>query len=152
MASSSLVSTGARWSTSSAGLPNPSGSALVSHPLLPPQDCTPSAAPCPFVPPFLLGSSFPPAPPQSLCHSGSAAIAEATSSALSLRILGFNLACQLSASGSTTTCSATVGRPPAVVSPSSTLAPPCISSTIISQPPGVISPSSTMVPPSVSST
>ncbi|KAL0161813.1 hypothetical protein M9458_041209, partial [Cirrhinus mrigala] len=43
-------------STSSTGLP------LV--PLIPPRECTPLAAPRPFVPPVLLGSSFPPAPPQ----------------------------------------------------------------------------------------
>ncbi len=70
-----------------------------------------------------------------LCRSGSTAafrspaftsVAEASGSALALRILGITLALRLSvaASGSTTTCSAAVGQPHGVGDHSSTMAPP----------------------------
>ncbi len=51
-------------------------------------------------------------------------------SALALRILSVALAHRLSASGSSTTCSAAVGRPPGVISPSSTMAPRSVGSTM----------------------
>ncbi|KAI2644851.1 Zinc metalloprotease ZmpB [Labeo rohita] len=79
--------------------------------------------------------------PSVLCRSGSAAdlwssasasIARALGSALALRVLGvaLDLWLSVSASGSTSTCSAAVGRPPGVVSPSSTMAPPSVGSTV----------------------
>ncbi|KAI2644847.1 Unconventional myosin-IXb [Labeo rohita] len=76
-----------------------------------------------------------------LCRSGSAVdlrisvsalVARALGSAWALRILGVakDHRVSVSASGSTTTCSASVGRPPGVVSLSSTMAPPSIGSTV----------------------
>ncbi|KAL0168397.1 hypothetical protein M9458_036619, partial [Cirrhinus mrigala] len=78
-----------------------------------------------------------------LCHSGSSAdlqiststsVARALGSALALWILGVTqdhwLSVSVSASGSTSTCSATVGRPPGVVSLSSTMTPPSIGSAV----------------------
>ncbi|KAI2647746.1 hypothetical protein H4Q32_023971 [Labeo rohita] len=64
--------------------------------------------------------------------SASALVARALGSALALRILGVALDLQLSvsASGSTSTCSAAVGRPHGVVSHSSTMAPPSVGSTV----------------------
>ncbi|KAL0177711.1 hypothetical protein M9458_026605, partial [Cirrhinus mrigala] len=60
----SLLSAMAHQSTSSAGLPCPSGSALVAnHP--PPQDSTPPAVPRPSVHLALSGTSFPPGQPWS---------------------------------------------------------------------------------------
>ncbi|KAL0146543.1 hypothetical protein M9458_058174 [Cirrhinus mrigala] len=50
IASSSLISLAPAWTVT---------------PLPPPQDCTAPAARCPFIPLASLGSSFPPAPPQS---------------------------------------------------------------------------------------
>ncbi|KAI2652700.1 Armadillo repeat-containing X-linked protein 2 [Labeo rohita] len=87
-----------------------------------------------------------------LCRSGSAAdlrisasasVARALGSAWALRILGVALDHRLSvsASGSTTTCSASVGRPHGVVSLFSTMAPPYIGSTP--------SPVSSLAPPSI---
>ncbi|KAL0153752.1 hypothetical protein M9458_050943 [Cirrhinus mrigala] len=138
---SSLVSTVARQPTSSTGLPRPSGSALVGrcpafasglrssgsasslHPtgsvgLLPPSSST-----------FVLGCSCSAA---DLRSSASASVARALGSALTLRILGVALDYRLSVStsGSTSTCSAAVGRPPGVVNPSSTMAPPSVGSTV----------------------
>ncbi|KAL0147156.1 hypothetical protein M9458_057680, partial [Cirrhinus mrigala] len=52
---------------------------------------------------------------------------KAVCSALTLRILGFALAHRLTVS---TSGSATVGRPPGVFSPSFTMAPPSIGSTV----------------------
>ncbi|KAL0190472.1 hypothetical protein M9458_013170, partial [Cirrhinus mrigala] len=129
-----------RRPTSSTGLPRPSGSALVG--------CRPAIAlglhssgfasslhPTGSV--GLLPSS---GSPSVLCRSGSAAdlrssasasVARALGSALALRILGvaLDLWLSVSTSGSTSTCSA-VGRPPGVVSPSSTMAPPSVGSTV----------------------
>ncbi|KAI2652954.1 Gasdermin-E [Labeo rohita] len=129
---SSLISTVARWPTSSTGLPRPSGSTLVGrcpafasglrssssasslHPtgsvgLLPPSSST-----------FVLGCSC------------SALDLRSSASASTLRILGVALDYRLSVStsGSTSTCSATVSRPPGVVSSSSTMAPPSVGSTV----------------------
>ncbi|KAI2653668.1 Zinc metalloprotease ZmpB [Labeo rohita] len=138
---SSLVSTIARRPTSSTGLPRPSGSALVGrcpafasglrssgsasslHPtgsvgLLPPSSST-----------FVLGCSCSAA---DLWSSASASVARALGSASTLRILGVALDYRLSVStsGSTSTCFAAVGRPPGVVNPSSTMAPPSVGSTV----------------------
>ncbi len=76
-----------------------------------------------------------------LCRSGStaafripasASVAWATCCIVVLWILPVALAHQLSvsASGSSTTCSAAVGWPPEVVSPSSSMAPPSVGSTV----------------------
>ncbi|KAI2660973.1 hypothetical protein H4Q32_027566 [Labeo rohita] len=107
---SSLVSTVARWPISSTGLPRPSGSALVGrHPAIASELHSSSSA-------------------SVLCHSGSAAdlrISALVSRALALRILGVPQDHQLSVftSGSTFT---SVGRPPGVVSPFSSTAPPSV--------------------------
>ncbi len=109
---------------------------VVDHPA--PRYSTPPAAPRPsgsirLLHPF--GSS------SVLCRSGStvaiwitvsASVASTICSALVPRILPVALAHRLSvsASGSSTTCSAAVGRPPGVISPSSTMAPPSIGSTV----------------------
>ncbi|KAL0159333.1 hypothetical protein M9458_043058, partial [Cirrhinus mrigala] len=76
-----------------------------------------------------------------ICHSGfttalripaSALVIGAICSSFVLQILGVTLARRfsVSASGSTTTCSAAIDRPPGVGSPSSTMAPPSIGSTV----------------------
>ncbi|KAI2650476.1 Nitrite reductase (NADH) large subunit [Labeo rohita] len=131
---SSLVSTVARRSTSSTGLHCPFGSAPVCrHPTfasgLHSSGCASSLRPT--------GSPL----SSVLCRSGSAAdlrisasamVARALGSTLALRILGIaqDHRLSVSTSGSTTTCSASVGRPPGVVSLSSTMAPPSIGSTV----------------------
>ncbi|KAI2666535.1 Chromatin-remodeling ATPase INO80 [Labeo rohita] len=100
-----------------------SGSASTLHPtgsvgLLPPSSST-----------FVLGCSCSAADLQS---SASASVARALGSTSALWILGVALDhwLSVSASGSTSTCSATVSRPPGVVSPSSTMAPPSVGSTV----------------------
>ncbi len=111
-------STSAPSSLASTGLPRPSGSALVG--------CRPAIA----------TGSVELLPPASstlvLSRSGSAAdlrisasVARAPGSTLAPRILGISLARWVSASGSSSTCSATVGRPPGVSGHSSSMAPPC---------------------------
>ncbi|KAI2659517.1 ATP synthase subunit a [Labeo rohita] len=138
---SSLVSTVARRSTSSTGLHRPSSSALVSRrPTfasgLYSSGCASSLRPTSSV------DLLPPAGTASVLYrSGSAAdlrisvsalVARALGSAWDLRILGVakDHRLSVSASGSTTTCSASVGRPHGVVSLSSTMAPPSIGSTV----------------------
>ncbi|KAL1250872.1 hypothetical protein QQF64_018668 [Cirrhinus molitorella] len=83
----------------------------VDHPQS--RDFPPPATPRPSIPPALSGSSFPPAP------SRPRAPVPPVPPWLSV-----------SASGSTTTCSAAIGRPPGVGSPSSTMAPPSVGSTV----------------------
>ncbi|KAL1259861.1 hypothetical protein QQF64_010438 [Cirrhinus molitorella] len=138
MAPSSLISTVARRST---GLPRPYGSAPVSrHPAvasgLHSSGCASSLRPSGSAG-LLLPSSSASVLDRSgstaaLRISASASVAGAICSALALRILGVapDLRLSVSASGSTTTCSAAVGRPPGVVSPSSTMAPPSVGSTV----------------------
>ncbi|KTF81651.1 hypothetical protein cypCar_00038985 [Cyprinus carpio] len=81
------------------------------------------------------------APTSVLCRSGStmafqipafASVTNAICSALALQILGVTLVHRfsISASGSSSTCSAAISRTPGVVSPSSTIAPPSIGSTL----------------------
>ncbi len=105
---------------------------------LPPRASTPPATPRPSDSVRLL---LPSGSTLVLCLSGSTAafripasgsVAWAICSALALRILPIALAHRLSVStsGSTSTCSATVGRPPGVVSPSSTISPPSVGSTV----------------------
>ncbi len=71
-----------------------------------------------------------------LSHSGSgviwisASVARALGSTLAPWILGIHLACWLSALGSSTTCSAAVGRPPGVGGNPSSIAPPSVGSTV----------------------
>ncbi|KAI2656688.1 ATP-dependent helicase brm [Labeo rohita] len=136
---SSLVSTVARRSTSSTGLHRPFGSAPVCrHPTfasgLHSSGCVSSLRPTGSV--ELLHPSG-----TVLCRSGSAADLWISASALVARALGSTLALRIlcvtqdhrlsvSTSGSTTTCSASVGPPHGVVSPSSTMAPPSIGSTV----------------------
>ncbi|KAL1268666.1 hypothetical protein QQF64_034029 [Cirrhinus molitorella] len=116
--------------------PRPSDPAAALWHLAP---SSPSSTIDPLAPP---GSLVPTAPLRSasvldrsgyaaaLRISASASVAGATCSALALRILGVALDHRLSASGSTSTCSATVGQPHGVVSPSSTMAPPSIGSAV----------------------
>ncbi|KAI2646483.1 Macrophage-stimulating protein receptor [Labeo rohita] len=119
------------------GPPAPSGSIVLSlRPGLHSSGCASSLRPT--------GSMdlLPPAGTTSvLCCSGSAAdlrisvsalVARALGSTLALRILGVaqDHRLSVSTSGSTTTCSASVGRPPGVVSLSSTMAPPSVGSTV----------------------
>ncbi|KAI2657357.1 DNA-directed RNA polymerase II subunit RPB1 [Labeo rohita] len=133
-----LVSNVARRPTSSTGLPRPSGSALIGRRPAIASGLHSSGCASSLPPPQL---SVAPAP---LRISASASVARALGSALAHRILGVAQDHWLSvyASGSTSTCSATIGRPPGVVSPSSTMAPPSIGSALD---PSV----SSMVPPSV---
>ncbi|KAL1276944.1 hypothetical protein QQF64_023617 [Cirrhinus molitorella] len=108
MAPSSLISTVARRSTSSTGLPRPYGSAPVSrHPAITSGLHSSGCA-------------------SLLRTSGSAGLLPPSSSASVAPAL---LRLSVSASGSTT-CSAAVSRPPGVVSPSSTMAPPSVGSTV----------------------
>ncbi|KAI2646012.1 Obscurin [Labeo rohita] len=135
------ISTVARQSTSCTGLHRPSGSALVSRrPTfasgLYSSGCASSLRPSGSV------DLLPPTGTASvLCRSGPAAdlrisvsalVARALGSAWVLRILGVAKDHRLavSASGSTTACSASVGRPHGVVSLSSTMAPPSIGSIV----------------------
>ncbi|KAI2650017.1 IgA FC receptor [Labeo rohita] len=107
---------------------------VVDH--SPPRGSTPPATPCPsgsvrlFLP---SGSTL------VLCHSSStvafwipAMVAGDICSALTLRILGVTLAhcLSISASGFTTKCSVAIGQTPGVISPSSTITPPSVSSTV----------------------
>ncbi len=83
---------------------------------------------------WLRGLLLPSSSTSVLCRSGSTftSVAEASGSTLALRILGFTPALQLSvtASGSTTTCSAAVGRPHGVGGHSSIMAPPSVGSSM----------------------
>ncbi|KAI2653852.1 Chromatin-remodeling ATPase INO80 [Labeo rohita] len=113
------------------GPPAPPGSLIP--PALPwsvvvppsPQDSTPLAAPRRSVPPAPLGSSLPPAPPQSSVGP------------TPLRTFGFpsrlpepwDHRLSVFASGSTST-STSIGRPPGVVSPFSTMAPLSVGSAV----------------------
>ncbi|KAI2651799.1 Tetratricopeptide repeat protein 17 [Labeo rohita] len=142
MAPSSLLSTMARQSTSSAGIPRLSSSALVSHRPSATSGLPSPATPCPSRSDSLLlpfGSTL------VLCCSSStvafqiptsALVSAAICSTFALPILPITLAHRLSISasgsttGSTTTCSTTVSRPSRVVSPSSTMALPSIGSTV----------------------
>ncbi|KAI2652502.1 Formate--tetrahydrofolate ligase [Labeo rohita] len=135
---SSLISTDTCRATSSTGLHHPSGSTLVGRrPTIASGlhsfGCTSSLRPIGSV-----GLLPPSSSASALCHSGSlrnstfASVARALGSALALRILGvaLDLRLSVSASGSTSTCSATVGRPPRVVSSSSTMALPSVGSAV----------------------
>ncbi|KAL1279536.1 hypothetical protein QQF64_026209 [Cirrhinus molitorella] len=125
----------------------PPGSLVPTAPLwsvvtLPsPLDSTPPAAPRRSVPPARLDSSFPPAQPRSsitpatLRLSGS--LSPPRSQVPPVPPWPFQILCvaldhrlSVSASGSTSTCSATVGQPHGVVSPSSTMAPPSVGSAV----------------------
>ncbi|KAI2649884.1 putative lysophospholipase [Labeo rohita] len=107
----SLVSTVAHQPTSSTGLPHPSGSALVGR--------------CPAIASGLRLCLGAPshwlrwAPPFLQLRLSNLSLGLIS---LALRILGDALSCRLSVS--TSTFSAAVGRPPGVVSPSFTIAPP----------------------------
>ncbi|KAL0163502.1 hypothetical protein M9458_039255, partial [Cirrhinus mrigala] len=138
---SSFVSTVPRRPTSSTGLPRPSGSALVGRRPAIALGLHSSGFASSLHPTGSVGLLPPSGSPSVLCRSGSAAdlrssasasVAGALGSALALRILGvaLDLWLSVSASGSTSTCSAAVGRPPGVVSPSSTMAPPSVGSTV----------------------
>ncbi|KAL0192002.1 hypothetical protein M9458_010298, partial [Cirrhinus mrigala] len=138
---SSLISTVARRPTSSTGLPRPSGSALVGRRPAIASGLHSSGFASSLRPAGSVGLLPPSGSTSVLCRSGSAAdlrisasasVARALGSALALRILGvaLDLWLSVSASGSTSTCSAAVGRPPGVVSPSSTMAPPSVGSTV----------------------
>ncbi|KAL0149098.1 hypothetical protein M9458_055530 [Cirrhinus mrigala] len=111
---SSLVSTVARRSNSSTGLHRPFGSAPVCHhPTIVSGFYSSGCA-----------SSLHPTGSVELLHpSGTASVLCRSGSAVDLRI-------SVSALGSTTTCSASVGRPHGVASLSSTMAPPSIGSTV----------------------
>ncbi len=128
----SLLSTVARQSTSSAGLPRPSGSTLVCR-----------------RPVLALGLHFSNSStlrwtPLSLqLHLGPLSLRSLPDPRLSLvrlnhlpqlvlRILLVALACLLSVSTlcSSSTCYATIGRPSGVISPSSSMAPPAIGLTV----------------------
>ncbi len=136
MAPCSLLSAVAHLSTGSAGLPRPSGSALVCHRPscasgLHSSSCASSLRLVRLLHLFCSSSV--------LCRSGStaalwipasASVASAICSAWALRILPIALALRLSTSGSSTTCSAAIGRPPGVVSHSSSMAPPTVGSTV----------------------
>ncbi len=141
MASSFLVSTGARQSTSSTGLPRPSGSALVSRPPTSTSGLHSSGYATSLHPSGSIGLLLPSSSTSVLCRYGSAAafrssaftsVAEASGSTLALQILSFTPALWLSvtASGSTTTCSAAVGRPHGVGGHSSIMAPPSVGSSV----------------------
>ncbi len=101
-----------------------------------PQDSAPPAAPRRSIQPAPVGSFLPPAPPWSSVAPAlpriSTSVTRALGSTLAPRILGMPLArwLSVSASGSSTTCSAAVGRPPGVGSHSSSMAPPSIGSTM----------------------
>ncbi len=99
-----------------------------------PRDSSPLAAPRCSIPPAPLGSFLPSAPPGSSVAQPriSALFARALCSTLAPRILGIPLArwLSVSASGSSTTCSAAVGRPPGVSGHPSSMAPPSVGSTV----------------------
>ncbi|KAL0168879.1 hypothetical protein M9458_037101 [Cirrhinus mrigala] len=123
---SALVSIVGHRSTSSTVSSAPPWSVVVPPS---PQDSVPLAAPRHFVLPAPKDSTLPPAqPPSSVAPapprtSGSPPTPWSPEPELDLRLF-------ISASGSFTSCSASVGRPPGVISPSSTMAPPSISSTV----------------------
>ncbi|KAI2656014.1 Intersectin-1 [Labeo rohita] len=118
MAGGSLVSTSSLRVLDSAPAFQPSGSALA-----------PSSPLSPVGPPAPPGSlalvSRHPAIASGLHFSSSTSVFCRSGSATDLRILCVTWTCRLSVStsGSTSTCSAAVGQPPGVVSPSSTMAP-----------------------------
>ncbi len=141
MAPSTLLSAVARQSTGSAGLPSPSGSALVCRRPSAASGLHSSSYTSSLHPSGSVRLLLPSGSTLVLCHSGStaafrnpssASVTGAICSALALRILPVALADQLSfsTSGSSSTCSAAIGRPPGVVSPSSTTAPPSVGSTV----------------------
>ncbi len=140
-APSSLASTVIHRSSSSTGLPRPSGSALVrrrpaiASGLLS-SGCASSLRPTgsvgllpPFSSTWVLSRSCSAA---DLRSSAFALVARALGSTLAPRILGIPLArwLSVSASGSSTTCSATFGRPPGVGGHHSSMAPPSVGSTV----------------------
>ncbi len=104
-------------------------------PLPPPRDYTPPATPRPFIPLAPVGLFLPSSSTSVLCCSAAAfrstaytSVTKASGSALAFRIFGLTLALRLSvaSSGSTTTCSAAVGRSHGVSGHSSTMAPPSL--------------------------
>ncbi len=125
----------------------PSSPPWPVSPPAPPGSLVPPAPPWSVVDHLPLRDSIPPAAPRPsgsvrlLLSFGStvafqipasASVAGAICSALALQILLVALAHRfsISASGSTSTCSAAVGQYPGVISPSSTMAPPSIVSTL----------------------
>ncbi len=141
MVPSSLLSTVARQSSSSAGLPRPSGTALVWRR----PSCTSGLHSSGFASSLHPSGSVrllhPLGSSSLLCHSGSTAasrihasalVAVTICSALVPRILPITLALRLSisASGSSSTCSAAIGRPPGVGGHSSSMAPPSVGCTV----------------------
>ncbi|KAL0150803.1 hypothetical protein M9458_053885 [Cirrhinus mrigala] len=123
----------------STGLPHPSSSTLVARRPAIASGLHSSSCVLSLHPTGFIGLLPPSGSASDLCRSGSAmelrisaSVARALGSALALRILSVSQDHRLSvsASGSTTTCSASNGRPPRVVSPSSTMAPPSVSPTV----------------------
>ncbi|KAI2662375.1 Nuclear factor of activated T-cells, cytoplasmic 3 [Labeo rohita] len=140
MAPSSFLSAVASQSTSSTGLPLPSGSALVSHGPSATSRLHCTSFTLSLCPSGSVGLLVPSSSTLVLCHSGftaafwiptCASVALTISSTLALRIFSITLALQLfiSALGFITTGSATYSRLPGVVSPFSTMASPSIGST-----------------------
>ncbi len=138
MASSLLLSTVARQSTSSAGLPRPSGSALVWR--RPP--CTSGLHSSSFAsslrPSGFVRLLHPLGSSSLLCRSGSTAASRihalrrspAQSAPPSTSGSSPSPLLSVSASDSSSTCSATVGQPPGVGGHSSSMAPPSVGSTV----------------------
>ncbi|KAI2664512.1 SLIT and NTRK-like protein 4 [Labeo rohita] len=125
IASSSLVSTGAHLSTSSTGLPYPFDSALVSRPPSSTSGLHSFGCALSLRPSDSFGLLLPSSSTPVLCRYGSdhdlpdLCLYPSRQS----RLL-------VSASGSTTTSSGAVSRPPGVVSPSSTMTTPSVDSTV----------------------
>ncbi len=135
MAPSSLLSAVVHLPIGSAGLPRSSSSALVWRR----PSCTSGLLRLRFVPLVPSGSFIPSAPPQSSVApappqpSGFPSPPRSPApSALpwSTRILPVALALRLSASGSSSTCSAAVGQPPGDGAHSSSMVPPSVGSTV----------------------
>ncbi|KAL0198166.1 hypothetical protein M9458_006706, partial [Cirrhinus mrigala] len=120
MAPSSLLSSVARQSTGSARLPRPSGFALVC--IRPSFDSTPLAAPRPSVSLASSGSSIPSAPPSSSVLT--------STSALWILLVTLTHWLSVFASVFSATCSDAFGRPPGVISPSSSMAPLSVGSSM----------------------
>ncbi len=141
MAPCSLLSAVAHLSTGSAGLPRPSGSALVWRRPSCASGLHSSGCALALRPSGSVRLLHPLGSSSVLCHSGSteaiwipisASVAGAIGSALVPQILPVTLALRLSVStsGTSSTCSAAVGRPPGVGGHSSSMAPPSVGSTV----------------------
>ncbi len=138
-APSSLASTVTRRSTSSTGLSHPTGSALVGRQLAIASGLLSSGCASSLRPTGSIGILPPASSTLVLSRSGFSAdlrifasAARALGSTLAPRILGIPLTLWLSVStsGSSTTCSAAVGRPPGVGGHPSSMAPPTVGSTV----------------------